>query len=65
MKKETFAHLLTKEGEGLCDPVWDAYPRPQLRRETWLNLNGEWDFAVTAGEEIPQAFCGFFLTRGT
>ncbi|AXI10510.1 glycoside hydrolase family 2 [Oceanobacillus sp. 143] len=21
------------------------YPRPQLQREQWLNLNGEWDFA--------------------
>lgn len=21
-----------------------AYPRPQLRREKWLSLNGEWDF---------------------
>lgn len=20
------------------------YPRPQFERDTWLNLNGEWDF---------------------
>jgi beta-galactosidase/beta-glucuronidase len=25
-----------------------AYPRPQLRRETWTNLNGRWDFAIDA-----------------
>lgn len=24
--------------------VRDAYPRPQLEREEWLNLNGTWDF---------------------
>jgi beta-galactosidase/beta-glucuronidase len=23
-----------------------GYPRPQLRRQTWVSLNGEWDFAI-------------------
>ena len=26
---------------------WTEYPRPQLVRERWLNLNGLWDYAVT------------------
>ncbi|MEU5664252.1 AbfB domain-containing protein [Streptomyces longwoodensis] len=26
------------------------YPRPQLTRSDWLNLNGLWDFAVTAAD---------------
>jgi beta-galactosidase/beta-glucuronidase len=25
-----------------------GYPRPQLRRDTWWSLNGEWDFAIDA-----------------
>ena len=25
------------------------YPRPQLEREDWLSLNGEWDFEVDDG----------------
>lgn len=27
------------------------YPRPQLQRDSFLNLNGYWDFCVTKGEE--------------
>src|SRR5205085_5752086 len=25
-----------------------GYPRPQLVREPWINLNGEWDFSIDA-----------------
>ncbi len=27
------------------------HPRPDLRRETWLNLNGRWDFAFDPGDQ--------------
>lgn len=27
------------------------YPRPQLVRENWKNLNGEWNFAFDDGRE--------------
>lgn len=33
----------------------NAYPRPQLRRESFINLNGAWDFAVTDGA-LPASF---------
>lgn len=33
-----------------------VHPRPQLRRETWMDLNGKWDFAVQADEKKPEAF---------
>ena len=25
------------------------HPKPQFRRENWINLNGEWDFTVDNG----------------
>jgi len=33
------------------DKVWPEYPRPQLTRERWLNLNGLWNYRVTGKEE--------------
>jgi hypothetical protein len=39
------------------------YPRPQLVRDTWQNLNGLWDYAVTEknAENIPSAYDGKIL----
>ena len=38
------------------------YPRPQLVREQWLNLNGLWDFAVIPrGSAVPEKFDGKIL----
>lgn len=30
--------------------VWQSYPRPQLVRDNWKNLNGLWEYAVTPME---------------
>jgi len=27
--------------------AWRSYPRPQMVRRDWLNLNGSWDYAIT------------------
>lgn len=27
------------------------YPRPQMVRSSWMNLNGEWDYAILAADE--------------
>ena len=29
------------------DNVWQSYPRPQLKRAEWMNLNGLWNYSVT------------------
>lgn len=34
--------------------VWPEYPRPQLVREAWLNLNGVWQYQPgTEGDAVP------------
>lgn len=38
------------------------YPRPQLKRQAWQNLNGLWDYAITAKTEAtPAAYAGKIL----
>ena len=37
--------LFTKEGKELKGIPWDVYPRPLLKRDSFVNLNGEWIFA--------------------
>ena len=45
--------LYTPEGETLRGTPWEVYPRPQLKRNSYVNLNGVWDFAVSVTEAIP------------
>src|SRR5580693_7389088 len=42
--------------------VWPEYPRPQLVRVDWMNLNGLWDYAVTreSVDDVPP-FVGKIL----
>jgi beta-galactosidase/beta-glucuronidase len=60
------ALLLAHSSWGALDTPWTdkvdraaplpEYPRPQLQRDTWTNLNGAWDFAVRpAAETTPPA----------
>ena len=39
--------LLTTHGETLPQTPWDIYPRPLLKRNSFLCLNGKWDFTAT------------------
>ncbi len=44
------------------DSALPEYPRPQLVRDRWLNLNGLWDVAITAKEAgRPEAWDGRIL----
>ena len=45
-----FAELYTMEGENLPETPWNVYPRPQMRRDSFLCLNGEWKLFI-GGEE--------------
>ena len=46
--------LTTPRGETLSGTPWQVYPRPQMRRDSYINLNGEWDFAASSGK--PETF---------
>ncbi|MBQ7691715.1 MAG: beta-galactosidase [Muribaculaceae bacterium] len=35
--------------------VWNEYPRPLLVRDQWTNLNGLWDYAITAKNASPPS----------
>ena len=46
--------LMTPWGEKITPAnAWREYPRPQMVRPNWTNLNGEWDYAVTAVTNTP------------
>ena len=46
--------LYTPEGEALQGTPWQVYPRPQLKRNSYVNLNGIWDFAVYDQPDFPR-----------
>lgn len=42
--------------------VWPQYPRPQMVRDNWTNLNGLWDYAITSADASqPQNWDGQIL----
>ena len=48
------APMMTPWGEKVTsENAWRDYPRPQMVREGWTNLNGEWDYAVTCVTNTP------------
>jgi hypothetical protein len=57
------APLMTKWGEQVTpENAWKEYPRPQLVRKDWLNLNGLWDYAITPKEAArPEKWDGLIL----
>ncbi len=48
--------LFTPQSEQMNGTPWDVYPRPQLRRDSYVNLNGEWDFAVSMDAQLPKTY---------
>lgn len=35
-----------------AENAWTEYPRPQMRRDNWTNLNGHWDYAITKRDQV-------------
>ena len=62
-KKQQLVHLLTEAGEALqADPTaipWNTYPRPQMKRDSFFCLNGEWEISINddAPRPIRVPFC--------
>lgn len=40
---------------------WKEYPRPQLVRDRWMNLNGKWDYAIAPKEDSSTNWQGRIL----
>ena len=56
--------IKTKWGKNLdYKKVWQEYPRPQLQREDWMNLNGLWNYAIRDWANISTISIGIFTIR--
>lgn len=56
--------LITEWGSKVReDNVWQEYPRPQMTRDNWDNLNGLWNYAITSENQdnIPEQWNGKIL----
>ncbi len=62
------AELMTKQGQALLrtgEPPWTVYPRPQMKRDSYLNLNGKWEFSAEGYRgTINVPFCPESLLSG-
>lgn len=55
--------IMTEWGEKVTpENVWQEYPRPQLERDSWMNLNGLWDYALLKKTSpMPKKYQGEIL----
>lgn len=54
--------MLTRWGRNLDpDRPLPEYPRPQLVRDPWVNLNGRWEYAFTPTSERPVTWDGHIV----
>lgn len=54
--QEKFANLKSREGESFNIENLNAYPRPQLVRDSFFSLNGSWEFEPLESETVPDEF---------
>ncbi len=63
-RKPYQSELITTWGSAVsAENAWTEYPRPQLVRDAWRNLNGHWEYAITPAEqtEVPSTWAGKIL----
>ncbi len=54
-KRDLYDDLTTPYSEKMDrECPWNIYPRPAMTRDSFICLNGEWDFAVTDGNAPDQ-----------
>ena len=47
--------LITRWGKNIDkENVWKEYPRPNLVRDSYVNLNGEWEYAINQSETVEN-----------
>lgn len=62
MKKKQNKGLLTRYGKNIDHQcVHNDYPRPQMIRKNWMNLNGEWNYAIHDENTLPTHAIGSIL----
>lgn len=66
MKNKHTRDLYTALGEQICDTPWNVYPRPQMVRNSFFSLNGEWEFSSNGytTEKITVPFAPESLLSG-
>ena len=57
--------LSTYRGETRNQTPWNGYPRPQMKRNSWLNLNGKWEFSVNTPEFTEKTIMVPFCPEST
>lgn len=61
-EEDQLTPLSTVWGEGLSPGhVLPEYPRPQMQRDSFLSLNGSWEYAITPVASVPPCFPGKIL----
>ena len=59
--------LTTARAEEKTETPWKRYPRPQMKRDSCMILNGEWDFCVASEDlncKIQVPFCPESILSG-
>ncbi|PHN05689.1 glycoside hydrolase family 2 protein [Flavilitoribacter nigricans] len=64
LEAEVLKYQMDSKWTDDVDPenVWNVYPRPQLRRDNWTNLNGTWEYAIReTSDGAPSKYDGDIL----